>query len=258
MQIICLSENTSVSPEFGSEHGLSLYIKYNGGNILFDMGQTGLFHENAKKLGIDLSDADCAVISHGHYDHGGGLEHFLAINDRAPVYISPHAFEEHYNGQEKYIGLDTSLSNHPRLVYTEETHKISPEATLLTCKGYPVYHDLGSFGLNMLEDNKLIPDDFRHEQYLLIEENGKKILISGCSHRGILNIVKWIKADVVIGGFHFSKLPLDGVLASYARELEESGIAFYTCHCTGEAQYAFMKEHMTRLNYLSAGQTIIL
>lgn len=258
MKIVCLAENTSYTPSIGCEHGLSLYIECSSGTILFDMGQTHLFSENAKKLGIDLSSVDFAVISHGHYDHGGGLKHFLAINHRAPVYISPHAFEEHYNGQEKYIGLDTSLSNHPRLVYTEETHRISPGATLLTCKGYPVYHDPGSFGLNMQEEDRLVPDDFRHEQYLLIEENGKRILVSGCSHRGILNIVKWIKADVVMGGFHFSKLRTDDILAAYAKELEESGVAFYTCHCTGEAQYAFMKEHMTRLNYLSAGQTIIL
>ena len=71
----------------------------------------------------DLADVDIAVLSHGHYDHGGGLATFLELNKNAPVYINRHAFEPHFNGTEKYIGLDTSLSNHPRLVYTKETQK---------------------------------------------------------------------------------------------------------------------------------------
>ena len=92
MRITALAENTSVSEKFGAEHGLSLYIETEKYNILFDMGQTELFSENAEKLGIDLSMADIAVLSHGHYDHGGGLKKFLSINDKATVYINRYAF----------------------------------------------------------------------------------------------------------------------------------------------------------------------
>ncbi|MBQ7835855.1 MAG: MBL fold metallo-hydrolase [Clostridia bacterium] len=258
MKIVCLAENTSVSHNIGYEHGLSLYIQCDAGAILFDMGQTDLFSENAKKLNVDLSSVRYAVISHGHYDHGGGLESFLKINSSAPVYINPYAFDGHYNGTNKYIGLSPALKNDPRLVYTQDKHIIKNGITLFTCKGYPEYHNFGSFGLNTLEGENFVPDDFKHEQYLLIEENGKRVLFSGCSHRGILNIAKWIKADIIIGGFHFSKLPLDNTLQAYARELNESGITFYTCHCTGVEQYSFMKRYMNKLNYLSAGQTIIL
>lgn len=83
LKIICLVEDIAKDPLMG-EHGLSLYIESDI-RILFDMGQSRLFAENARKLGVDLRDVDVAVISHGHYDHGGGLMHFLEINDSADV-----------------------------------------------------------------------------------------------------------------------------------------------------------------------------
>ena len=101
MKITVLTENTS-SCGLPCEHGLSLYIESNGKRILFDTGQTALFAENAERLGIDLSAVDICVISHGHYDHGGGLGRFLEINDRAPVYLSRHAFGSYFNAKEKY------------------------------------------------------------------------------------------------------------------------------------------------------------
>ena len=77
MRIISLVENTSVNDAIKAEHGLSLYIESKNYKILFDMGQTDLFLKNAKRLGVDLSQVDIAILSHGHYDHGGGLEEFL-------------------------------------------------------------------------------------------------------------------------------------------------------------------------------------
>lgn len=258
MRITSLAENTSADENIGYEHGLSLYIETDNHNILFDMGQTELFSENAEKLGIDLTKADIAVLSHGHYDHGGGLKKFLSINDKAPVYINRYAFEPHYNGMEKYIGLDISLQDNERIIFTEDLYEIEPGLTLHSCSGRSKRIELGSFGLNMMINGKLIPDDFRHEQYLLIEETGRKILISGCSHKGILNISEWFRPDVLVGGFHFSKLPLDDTLKVYAEYLGSYDTDYYTCHCTGTEQYSFMKEYIGRLNYLSAGESIII
>ncbi len=258
MKITALTENTSVNENIGAEHGLSLYIETDGHKILFDMGQTDMFERNAKTLCIDLSEVDIAVLSHGHYDHGGGLARFLEINKKAPVYVNEYAFEPHYNGTQKYIGLDISLKNNSRLIFTSNVYKINDSMTLFSCNENRKSYDLGSFGLNMIQDGKFMPDDFRHEQYLLINENGKNVLISGCSHKGIMNITEWFKPDVLIGGFHFSKLALDKTLENYAETLDKYNTNFYTCHCTGMEQYVFMKKYMSRLEYLSAGQEIII
>ncbi len=256
MKIKALLENTTSQNDMLVEHGLSLFIETQNHNILFDMGQTELFAKNAKTLNIDLATVDIAILSHGHYDHGGGLKHFLKINKTAPVYLSRYAFEPHYNGTEKYIGLDVTLKGNDRLFYTDNTTIIDKGLTLYSCNENKCNYNLGSFGLNVVEDGKFVPDDFRHEHYLLIEEDGKKVLISGCSHKGIIDITQWFKPDVLIGGFHFSKLSLDKELENYARLLNEFNTVYYTCHCTGKKQFMFMKNYMTRLNYLSCGQSI--
>lgn len=240
----------------GSEHGLSLFIETEKHNILFDMGQTDLFARNAEMLGADLSDVDVAILSHGHYDHGGGLKAFLDLNRKAPVYMSKYAFEPHFNGTEKYIGLDTALEGNDRFVYTDGICRIDGGMALYSCNEREKTHDLGSFGLLLKENDVFTPDDFRHEQYLLIEENGKRVLISGCSHKGIMDIADWFKADVIVGGFHYSKLPLDERLREYAEYLDSFDTSFYTCHCTGVEQYEFMKKHMSRLEYISCGDVV--
>ena len=111
MKITSLIENTS-QRGLPVEHGLSLYIESGGKHILFDMGQSALFAENAERLGVSIRDVDVAVISHGHYDHGGGLQTFLSLNEKAKVYIHQKAFEPHYSLRDtglRYIGLKQEL-----------------------------------------------------------------------------------------------------------------------------------------------------
>lgn len=255
MLITALTENTT-EKSLGTEHGLSLYIETNDHAILFDMGQSGLFARNAELLNKDLSKIDTAVLSHGHYDHGGGLSCFLELNDHANVYISKYAFEPHYNGTEKYNGLDQRLKDSFRIIFTDGITELAPGLTLYSSAGMELGEDFTSYGLNTLFDGEFIQDDFRHEQYLLMEENGKRILISGCSHKGIISITKRFMPDILVGGFHFMKLSPDERLAKLSDELDSLGVMYYTCHCTGAEQYMFMKKRMKNLDYISTGKTI--
>ncbi len=256
MKITSLLENTTRRDGMLVEHGLSLYVETARHKILFDMGQTDLFSQNAKTLGVSLAEVDYAVLSHGHYDHGGGLAAFLSENDRAPVYVHRDAFLPHYNAAQKDIGLDTSLACHPRLIFTDDTCKIADGLRLYSCNQKDRPHSFGAWGLSERVGDTFIDDDFRHEQYLLIEEDGKRVLISGCSHKGIIDIVSWFSPDVLIGGFHFSKLPLDETLTDAAKSLSSYPTDYYTCHCTGEAQHAHMKPYLPRLHYLACGDSV--
>ena len=116
MKITVLMENTAVSPEFTAEHGLSLFVETDRTRFLFDAGQSGAFADNAQRLGIDLRSADFAVLSHGHYDHGGGMLRFLDRNHRAKLYVNQNAFGIHRNAAGRYIGLDPMLAERGRLV----------------------------------------------------------------------------------------------------------------------------------------------
>lgn len=258
MKLTTLIENTACSPDLTAEHGLSLFVEAADRRFLFDTGASGAFADNAQRLGVDLGAAEFAVLSHGHYDHGGGLHRFLAINPHAPVYASRFCFDECRNASGKYIGLDPALRQSGRLILTGDESTISPGLTLHSCSSRPERSD--PFGLTRREGNALIPDDFRHEHYLLVEEDGKRILLSGCSHKGIVNLVRWFRPDILVGGFHFKSLsPSDSRLRRWGEVLAASGTVFYTGHCTGQEQFEVLKPILGhRLQAISTGTVLEL
>ena len=259
MKITALVENVSLIDEIQSEHGLSLYIETEEKKILFDMGQTDLFADNTEKLEIDLAQVDLAILSHGHYDHGGGMKRFLEINQTAPIYINRNAFGQYYNGPEKYIGLDQNLMNEPRIRWTDDEHILSNTMELITYNQETAEHPNYGQGLFQKKTDRFCPDTFRHEQYLLVEESGKRILVSGCSHKGIVNLALWARPDVVIGGFHLKKVEDESELAALGQLLKNMNIQFYTCHCTGKWQFEQLKKVLgSQLQYLHCGETIVI
>lgn len=254
MKIVTLMENTACREDLCFEHGLSLYIETGNHKILFDAGQSAAFADNAEKLGVDLRQVDFAVLSHGHYDHSGGLRKFLEINRSAPVYVSNHAFESHYSANG-YIGMDPALQENGQINYVCRKTKLADGITLHRIETAP----LDTAGLQMEENGVRKPDDFRHEQYLLLEEQGKRILISGCSHKGILNIVDAFRPDILIGGFHFMKIESEETLEAAAKKLLEYDTVYYTGHCTGQKQYEYLKTIMgEKLHYISTGTVLEL
>lgn len=274
MIVKVLSENTSISDELGSEHGLSLYIETGSDKILFDTGASGLFAENAEKLSVDLKKVDLAVLSHGHYDHGGGLKTFLGINSEAKVYLHKRAFEQHYanrpGGIKAYIGLDMSLLPNERFVFCGDSLQINDELELFSGVKAERLIPSGNTDLLLKVCEDYLLDDFAHEQNLIISKNGKTLLIAGCAHNGIVNIVDHFKAkkgrfpDYVIGGFHLYNRGNDqseapAVVDEIGKYLLTTGSKYYTCHCTGLLSYDRLKAVMgDKIDYLSTGAQLNL
>ena len=269
MIIKTLVENTSISKDLGSEHGLSLYIETNAHKILFDVGASRLFIDNAKKLNVDISDVDYLIISHGHYDHGGGLKAFLKENSKAKVFIHSLAFEKHFalrsDNELEFIGLDEELKENKQIALTSDRFFISEGIQVFSNIIKKHAPPVSNKGLLMERDGQKAQDTFAHEQNLIIQEDGKTYLITGCAHNGIINIIEHLHGlkgrmpDFVIGGFHLSSRSSDNherreVLDKISNYLIYSNAKYYTCHCTGIQPYNRLKAVMgDRIDYLSAG-----
>jgi 7,8-dihydropterin-6-yl-methyl-4-(beta-D-ribofuranosyl)aminobenzene 5'-phosphate synthase len=274
MILKCLAENNSISDQFKSEHGLSLYAEVGRHQLLFDVGASDLFAANAEKMNVDLRKVDTLILSHGHYDHGGGLKTFLDLNERAKIYLHPEAFKEHYAAQKDggtaYIGIDQKLLTKSQLIFTDPITKINDVLTVFSAVSGDVFSPSGNSELFMMENNELKADNFNHEQNLVIYESGKRILIAGCAHRGIVNIMNHMETiglggpDVVIGGFHLYARSMDKtepeeIVQALGHELLNRKAIFYTCHCTGMKAYQQLKAVMgDRIHYLSTGQILEL
>lgn len=270
MKVTSLVENTSRT-ELPVEHGLSLHIRLDDGRqILFDMGQRRLFADNAEKLDINLADVDMAVVSHGHYDHGGGLRSFLELNDKAKVYISQYAFEPHYSLHDdgmKYIGIDRELERNDRLIFCADEVRIANDIVLFSGVDGGSLRPTGNrllFG-----PDKDTNDNFRHEQSLVIREGKKTVLFAGCAHSGILNIMRkgmhvaGCPFTHVFAGMHLVKSGLTETsetkfIHALAEELSaHTDCHYFTMHCTGTAQYEILKKEMDKaISYMGCGDTI--
>lgn len=273
MLIKTLVENTSISKDFGSEHGLSLYIETKKHKILFDVGASDLFLQNAKKLDVSIADVDFLVISHGHYDHGGGLKSFLHENTKAEVFLHRLAFEKHYavrkNDEFDFIGLDEDLKQNKQIILTSDRFFINSGIQVFSNIIQRELRPKSNSGLLKEHKGQMIDDTFAHEQNLVVEEDGKTLLITGCAHNGIINILEHFHAlkgrmpNYVIGGFHLSSRTGGDedseMIDRIGKYLIGTKAKYYTCHCTGIEAYGSLKSAMgDSIDYLSAGSEIII
>ena len=264
MMLITLVENTSRC-DLKAKHGLSLYLETEKHKLLFDLGPDRTLFENAKKRGIDLAAVDTVVISHGHYDHGGALGAFLECNRTAQVFLQRGAFEKHFSKAGLLrlpIGLDPALAGHPQVHLLDGDAVIDEELSVFTVSD----RSLCPSPMNdvLLDENGI--DTFGHEQNLVIRGD-RTVLLTGCGHTGIVNIMEKaapLHPQSCIGGFHL----FNPVLRKTAPEalLDEIAAAlagypdttFYTCHCTGEKAFRYLAGKTNNLRSLSCGETLSL
>jgi 7,8-dihydropterin-6-yl-methyl-4-(beta-D-ribofuranosyl)aminobenzene 5'-phosphate synthase len=263
MKITALVENYSYG-DLAAKHGLSLYIETNKHTILFDLGSDNTLFKNAIKYGIDVSKVDTVIISHGHIDHGGALEQFLKMNDRAKIYVQRKAFEKHYTKILAFkvnVGIMAELRSHAQVVLLDGDYQIDDELSLFTAPKTDACYSSANNAL-YTETGR---DDFSHEHNLIISEE-KTVLIMGCGHAGVVNILEKAavyKPQTCVGGYHLfnpvtRKTVSNKLLDSIARKMDKYSIEYYTCHCTGKKAYRYLSRRVPNMKYLSCGETILL
>ena len=269
MRIRTLVENTTNDARLKPKHGLSIYIETKKHKVLFDLGPDDTYLDNARTLGIDVSEIDTLVISHGHFDHGGALASFLKVNDKANIYLHRQAFEPHYIKvlfAKVPIGLNKDLAGNDRFVLTDGTMQIDDELFLFS-DVKERFDTKSNRVLLKKTSNGYARDDFAHEQNLIVTAEGKVALFSGCSHKGIANIVRTAKRhspiiNAVFGGFHLynpatrTTEPPE-VVQELTSALSAYDTVFYTGHCTGHKAFEIMRNSMgENVQSLSTGTTV--
>ena len=247
MKWTVLVDNRTNNPSLETEHGLSILLETEKHSILLDTGASDVFIRNAERLGKDLSTVDYVFVSHGHSDHAGGLKHFMQINKKAKVIVSPDAISGRFfskRGNLHSITTEWPEIGDDRLILIDQTRHPMPK---------------GNLNLYVQDAHgEYIHDDFRHEQALYIEG----LLFTGCAHSGLENILDacpW-PVHTVVGGFHL----LDGQETD--EEIKALGerlkalyphTQFYTSHCTGDAVFVFLQGVMgNKIHPFSCGTTI--
>lgn len=278
MKISVLIENSLAEGAAGvrPEYGLSLHIEHRGKSILLDTGSSGLFAQNAGAMGIDLKKVDFLVLSHAHFDHGGGLARFLEVNDTAPVVLLSRAREANYLKLlflKKYIGIDRDLigTHAGRFRFFDGELPIAPGVTVMANTVRGEHRPSGNRLMFIREGGSLVPDRFDHELILVMDDDGGPVVFTGCSHNGILNMLASVFArfpgahiKAVIGGLHLMN-PLTKkiaerpeTIAAIATKLKSLPVGrIYTGHCTGPGAMAILKDGLgDRIAALATGMAV--
>lgn len=274
MKITTLIENMLGDIEgLHIEHGLSIFIEADNKKMLFDTGQSGNIVENAEKLGIDLSGLNYVFISHGHYDHSGGLERLIKeVKPNFDLYVGDGFFNNKYSlredGDYQFTGnpFDVEFlrnNNIPTHYVNEDIIYLTENIMVFTNFNRKEEFENTNQTMYLKQDGEYIKDKFLDEISLGINTDKGLVVIVGCSHVGILNIIDTIEDRTgleiyaLIGGTHLVKEDdekINGII-QYLREKEIHLIG--ACHCTGK-QGETMLEQQLEENFINNNTGSIL
>jgi 7,8-dihydropterin-6-yl-methyl-4-(beta-D-ribofuranosyl)aminobenzene 5'-phosphate synthase len=233
MKISILVEDTKKDAKFEAEHDLSVYFEKDGKKFLLDLGQSDMFLRNAKELNINLDEINYIIFSHGHYDHTRGLPYF-PIKDNLKIIAHPDCLLPKFQG-DRYIGFPKDLDN-LTIELKEKPAKLTSNVHFLGQIPGERRHSLGEYIKKGIKHTDFLLDD----SALAIIEGNKLIVLAGCAHSNIINIVRYAKGlfkakeVILIGGFHMLDYS-DKEIEETMIELKKLGVKkIFPGHCTGK------------------------
>jgi 7,8-dihydropterin-6-yl-methyl-4-(beta-D-ribofuranosyl)aminobenzene 5'-phosphate synthase len=261
LTITILMNNQSGSKQLLSEHGLSIWIEADKQRILFDTGQSGSFISNAISLGIDLRSLDMIVLSHGHYDHTGGIASLFKTTPPPVIYCHPGIVVPRYSrqadGSLKSIGISrenaaTLDNNIDRIKWITGPVYITADIGITgpIPRISPVENTGGTF---FLDPEGNTPDPIIDDLALWVKTESGLVVITGCCHSGIINTLTFIQSvtgtlpvHAVLGGFHLvhaSQERIDSTCDFFRKSSISRILPF---HCTGELAVRNMQQQLGR------------
>jgi len=255
-QLTILVDDHRGRDDLEAEHGFSLWLETGGKHILFDTGQGSALERNARALGIDLFETDAVVLSHGHYDHTGGLSAALTLAPKAEVFCHPGIYQTRYavrDGKLKPVHMPEASAEALGRIPGGRIHLVLAPMFLPARAGVtgPIpretaYEDAG--GPFYLDREGRSPDPIVDDQALWLWTDTGLVVCVGCAHAGLVNTLNRIRflndglrIRAVIGGFHLLQAGRDRLVRTMAA-LESFGLeALVPCHCTGDSAITFLK-----------------
>jgi 7,8-dihydropterin-6-yl-methyl-4-(beta-D-ribofuranosyl)aminobenzene 5'-phosphate synthase len=274
IKITTLVENTVAQSGKAllAEHGLSFYVEAGDRKILFDTGQNLVISNNARVLGIDLKQIDAVVLSHGHYDHSGGLQTILESNNSFTLYGHPDVFspkvKKKNNNNYKYIGIPIEKNDIANsgisLKLGRDPIEIAP-GVIMTGE-IALENDFEDVEpiFFLKKDRTVIRDTLADDQALTLDTNKGLVVLLGCSHRGVINTLQHVarmkatdRIYAILGGLHLGKAS-DGKLAKIIDHMRGFGLEMLGVgHCTGPRAFlALANEFKDRVFLNTVGKVI--
>ena len=249
-------EDTALDDSLLAEHGLSFWIEYGDNRIVFDTGQSDILVQNAETLGVNLNQTNAIVLSHGHYDHTGGLSAILDIAPEAIIYLHPAAIEPKF--RRKASGIASIGTPYLAKKDVQRRHVVWTATPAQVCPGITVTGQISrtnyfeeAGGRFFLDENYKKIDDLLDDQALFIESAKGLVVVLGCAHSGVINTLDYIsnltgrnKIYTVIGGMHLfnaSEDRIERTITAFRKyDVQRIGLA----HCTGaDAVQRFSDNH---------------
>ncbi|EIV99503.1 7,8-dihydropterin-6-yl-methyl-4-(beta-D-ribofuranosyl)aminobenzene 5'-phosphate synthase [Thermoanaerobacter thermohydrosulfuricus] len=272
MEIQVLIENVVFNKNFVAEHGLSILVKKDDKEVLVDTGQSENFMKNCGLMGIEVERLQKVVLTHGHYDHIGGLKGLLEKNPNVKIYAHKRILDKKYalreNGNIDEIGFNLAIYNKYKnnFVLIEEDTEVEKDFFVITSTDIVYDNEFTTKNFLIEEKGEKIKDNFLDEVFVVVKEEDGINVITGCSHAGILNILGTAKRRFegsslksLIGGFHLRGMPEEEII-EIAKKIDSYGIEkIYTGHCTGIDEYGILKSVLKdKLSYLTTSSSIIV